>query len=669
MKVQIKVIALIGLALALGGLALVRDRHAGAAPAAPGVRLKPHYEPLGYCPDGYESNNSASSPAGPFTVAPGSQFLISDMTFTATTTGPDMDFYGINVIETGYMYTVTVTPGSSFLGINLEIYDTGSSLKASRTGTLGASVTLSWWASQSGTYKVKTSATNPGQFDPCAAGNTYSVLIQRAESTVSATPTPTNTPSPTPTPTGGTVLTDTLEGTFGNNSFDNAVAISPGSSYKSLTFYWQYPVPDIDFFKMWTKANRIYQVKTEIAPGLDTVIDIYNCGADACWVTNNDDRSYTDVSSLVEWTAGASDGWYYIRVINKDPTDPRYKLYNLVITLIEPDTPTPTRTPTATGSPEPGPTPVTGYDQFEPNPDFEHATTIGLGVQYKNLNFVPYTPWAGHWEDNDFFKLRVKPGLLVKCETLDLSSGTDTNIILYSEAQANECGRRPVDQCQGLAGNDDVNTAAGDFRSQVWYFATYEGWLYILVGQGHPVPLEEASKYTYSFQCTVGSQATATPTPGPTSTSAPVPTLVPLPTRPPAPVDSPTPVPPTPAPTAPPTPLPPIVVNPLPTSTPPGPPRQVVNIELRVFYDRNENNQPDVGEGIIGLQAQVYDLTDGALLAQGFTDETGLVTFSVSALGSVRVVVAYMNFEVVVPPNGGALLVRVSPRQLPSVIP
>jgi len=138
---------------------------------------------------------------------------------------------------------------------------------------------------------------------------------------------------------------------------------------------------------------------------------------------------------------------------------------------------TPTPAPTATGTatpiptptPPPTPTPAGFPDAFEPNYDFDHATLIGLGQKYTGLNFVPVTPGT---EDNDFFKLWVKPGMLITCETLDLTPGTDTNLIVY-DANRN-----------GIVGNDDVNPQAGELGSRVTVMATWEGWMYLLVGQG-----------------------------------------------------------------------------------------------------------------------------------------------------------------------------------------
>ncbi len=569
-----------------------------------------------------------------------------------TTVPANPEYFFLDAVG-GTVYKVDAIPnGTTNYNLGIVVYNSAYTPILSDTNPIdNNSASLSFIPPGAGRYYLKIY-----QLTPCCTGGTYRLI------TSAATPTPTASPDLTPSPTAtaaGTILTDTLEGPNGNNSFANAVAVSVGGTYRNLTFYWNYPTPDVDYYKVWLKGGRRYSAETQIVAGLDTIIDIYNSAQTL--VASDDDKAYNDYGSLVEWTTGSSDDWYYIRVTNKDPTDPRTKTYTLIIAEVAPNTATPTRTPTPTELPGASPTPVTGYDQFEPNHDFDHATIIGIGtadkpMKYTNLNFVPYAPWPNHTEDNDFFKVRVKPGLLLTCETLDLSPGTDTNIIIYNNDR------------QLITGNDDVNTAAGDFRSRVTYFSTYEGWLYILVGQGHPVPLEEAYKYTYSFQCVAGIQATATPTPSPTSVylPTPLPTYTPYPTWTPFPSMTPGE---TPEWTATPTPLPGIAFRPLPTPPPAGLAKQTVTAELRVFYDRNENNQPDVGEGVIGLQAHAYDLTDGALLAQGFTDENGRVTFSVPALGSVKIVVSYLNFEVIVPPNGGMMQVRISPRQLPNAIP
>jgi hypothetical protein len=319
--------------------------------------------------------------------------------------------------------------------------------------------------------------------------------------------------------------------------------------------------------------------------------------------------------------------------------------YNIVFTNSTP-TPTPTGTIRPTNTTGPSPTPYAGApnsDRFEPNNNFDQATTIGLNVKYDKLNFVQWDVNSSEW-DNDFFRVRVKPGMLVTCRTLDLSPGTDTNLILYDG------------NLNGINGSDDVNRAAGDLSSSVTYFVTYEGWLFGLAGEGFSRPLSEQAGTGYSYECTIGNQAT--PTLGPTATFPPnVPTNTPVPTE--------TPIP---SPTL--TPTPPFIgVKPLPTATPPGLPTQQVPVSLLTYYDANGNNKYDPGEGIVGISARIIDLTTGKLLAQGLTDTTGRVSFTVSAPGAVQLVVPYLNRSEIILPSGKAVTIRVSPSELPSAIP
>jgi hypothetical protein len=334
-------------------------------------------------------------------------------------------------------------------------------------------------------------------------------------------------------------------------------------------------------------------------------------------------------------------GPYYIRVfqISSFCSGSTYSLrYSYVVP--------PTKTPTPTKTTGPTATPYAGapnVDRFEPNNNFDQATTIGLNVKYATLNFVQYDANSDEW-DNDFFKVRVKPGMLVTCRTLDLTAGTDTNLILY-DASLN-----------GINGSDDINRAAGDLSSSVTYYITYEGWLYGLAGEGFARPRSEQAGTGYSYECTIANQSTATP--GPTATYPPnVPTNTPTPTE--------TPIP---SPTL--TPTPPFwSVKPLPTVTPPGLPTQQVPVSLLTFYDTNGNNKYDPGEGIVGISARIIDLTTGKLLAQGLTDTTGRVSFTVSAPGAVQLVVPFLNRSEIILPSGKAVTIRVSPSELPRAIP
>jgi len=319
--------------------------------------------------------------------------------------------------------------------------------------------------------------------------------------------------------------------------------------------------------------------------------------------------------------------------------------YNIVFTNSTP-TPTPTGTIRPTNTTGPTVTPYAGApssDRFEVNNNFDQATTIGLNVKYDKLNFVQWDVHSTEW-DNDFFKVRVKPGMLVTCRTLELTPGTDTNLILYDQ------------NLNGINGSDDVNRAAGDLSSSVTFFVTYEGWLYGLAGEGFSRPLSEQAGTGYSYECTINNQST--PTLGPTATDLPnVPTRTPIPTE--------TPIP---SPTL--TPTPPYwIVKPLPTATPPGLPTQQIPVSLLTYYDANGNNKYDPGEGIVGISARIIDLTTGKLLAQGLTDTTGRVSFTVSAPGAVQLVVPYLNRSEIILPSGKAVTIRVSPSELPGVIP
>jgi hypothetical protein len=451
-------------------------------------------------------------------------------------------------------------------------------------------------------------------------------------------------------PVSCTVAVTQTVGKLGNQSFATAFLLSPvgglslvpavdvppGTSVQVPT------IPDYYYINVFA-ANQInvtispasaggnYNLGLEVFDNNQVLIDEDSDPstffATVSLVASYNGRMYFRVYQLQ--TAGTcSGGTYSISFTNSAPTS------------------TPTKTPSPTKTTGPTETPFAGapnVDRFEPNNNFDQATTIGLNVKYDNLNFVQWDVNSDEW-DNDFFKVRVKPGMIVTCRTLDLTPGTDTNLILYDV------------NLNGINGQDDFNRAAGDLSSSVTYYVTYEGWLYALVGEGFSRPLSEQAGTGYSFECTIGNQNT--PTPAPTATDLPnVPTRTPIPTE--------TPIP---SPTL--TPTPPFVtVKPLPTATLPGLPMQQVPVSLLTYYDADGNNKYDPGEGIVGISARIIDLTTGKLLAQGVTDTTGRVSFTVSAPGAVQLVVPYLNRSEIILPSGKAVTIRVSPSELPRAIP
>lgn len=447
-----------------------------------------------------------------------------------------------------------------------------------------------------------------------------------------------------------TVAVTQTTGKLGNQSFDTAfllsnvsglsliptVGVPPGSSVEVPT------IPDYYYINVFA-GNLINITVSPASAGGN-----YNLGLeiyDNNRVLIREDSDPSTFSATLALTAGYS-GRMYFRVYQLQTAGTcSGGTYSIAFTN-SPPTPTNTITPSPTRTTGPSPTPYSGApnsDKFEPNNNFDQATTIGLNVKYDALNFVQWDVDSTDW-DNDFFKVRVKPGMLVTCRTLDLKPGTDTNLILYDV------------NMNGINGQDDFNRAAGDLSSSVSYFVTYEGWLFGLVGEGFSRSASEQATTGYSYECTITSQYTATP--GPTATDRPdVPTRTPIPTE--------TPIP---SPTL--TPVPPFVkVNPLPTATLPGLPTTAVPVSLLTYYDANSNNKYDPGEGIVGISARVFDLTTGQLLAQGLTDTTGRVSFTVNAPSAVQLVVPYLNRSEIILPAGKAVTIRVSPSELPGAIP
>jgi len=307
-----------------------------------------------------------------------------------------------------------------------------------------------------------------------------------------------------------------------------------------------------------------------------------------------------------------------------------------------PPTSTPTRTPGPTATTQPEPTAIPGADRFEPNYDFNKAATIATDVTYDDLNFIP---WGSSSEDNDYYKIWVKPGLFFTCQTTNLGPGVDTNMIFYDHNR------------NLIAGNDDV--ALGDYSSYVSYYSTYEGWLYILVGHGGRLPLADVSQSTYSLRCTKTLPGTPTPyakllptaTPYPQDTSSVSPLPTPIPT-----VDSAE-----------------LVVRTLTTPVPPSPadtsaPR-FVPIDLLVYYDSNDDRSPGAGEGIAGVVALAYDTATGEQIAQGITDPSGRLRFTAAARGAVRISIPYLGVSQTVGSAGASIYVRIAPQSLPTTIP
>lgn len=477
-------------------------------------------------------------------------------------------------------------------------------------------------------------------------GSQFTAELIIDDNDAAPTSTPTNTPS-----SNQPIFSDQYEP---NNSFAEATQIAAGQRFCNITLW---PVGDEDYFTFFAKDNFTYQIFTDdLEAGVDTVLTVYDPQGDI--VSTNDDFG-GERRSEVEIEAN-QDGFYFARVINQDPSDPADKTYCFEVTEFAPPTSTPTTTPAP---------PLSG-DDCEWNSDIEHACLIGVG-ETKSLNFVPT---QSSEQDTDIFRLWVKVGIQYTCETLNLSTFADTNIILWDQ------NGNPFNP---WIGNDDREDATGDtpdFSSKVTYLASYTGWLYIVVGPVNPPAYEDSPLHTYELACT-SSAATATPTPtatfpplppstggtgGTSATSTPqaTPTTFVFPT--PLPTSTPFTLP-----TVTPTPPPPIVqFQPLPTATSIAGGGQDVTINVTLYYDVNESYTPELTEGVANVAVFLFDSATGNLLSFGTTNETGTIRFTgVTASGPVRVVVPFLNYNQIIVGGSEDLLLRIAPQPLPIGIP
>ncbi|MCB0190359.1 MAG: PPC domain-containing protein [Anaerolineae bacterium] len=452
----------------------------------------------------------------------------------------------------------------------------------------------------------------------------------------SATPTPTITAGPSQ------ICVDPYEPNDESGSGEVLMANQP------LVGLSLAPSGDVDAFQLWVKAGRYYQVDTATVEGVDTRLRLFDPIGNL--LAENDDYLAGTPASRLKFQASA-DGWLFVSVDSVVPIDWGCRLYNIAMTDVSAPTPTPTTTPEPPGTPKPTSAPPANtplpelFDAYEPNYDFSLAADIGVN-QVIDLNFHIFPP--GHpGIDNDFFRLYVKVGQELRIETLALAPGVDTNVILYRE-----------DAASIIAGNDDCKP--GEQRSCLTWSPDYTGMAYVLVG---PVGLTpkgisaEALSYQLSITDLTG-QPTATPVQAPIYGE-------PLPwpqDQPPLPADTPTP-----APTQPPQLQ--VQTFSLAPPTPTPQPLQPIVVQLTVYYDENDNQAPDINEGVNGINMQILDSLTNRVLGQTFTNHEGHATLFVSATQEIRLTVPYLGYSQPVKPPGGAFEIRIPAIHLPSLIP
>ncbi len=548
-------------------------------------------------------------------VEPNDNFSVANgVTIPASVSGSinppeDLDYFLMST-DIGREYEATLTIwDNDGLKLRMVLYNIDQEyVKASSSS--GSSTSLSWTANQSQNY-IRIEA---------ASVTTKTASYRLDVNRVAATPTATNTPPPGADP----YEPNDNKGT----AYMFPVAVSASATDANF-------VPsdsDHDWFAFYVKNGRRYRASTSNLVGVDTYLEVFDESSNQITEDNDSGGGF---ASRAEWDA-TYDGHYYIRITNQVDSSGSTDTYDLTVSEISVST-----TATATPAPASANPNADRCDKRElGNHDFDHACVISPDVT-EEFNFIP-PPYGG--ADNDFFKIWVKPGLLYQCRTSDLSPGVDPNMIVYDHNR------------NALGGNDDVEQ--GNFNSFFAYYATYEGWMYLLVGYGNRTPTN-ISNSDYKLRCSLQTpgQATATSTPSsgdsPTATPRPGETATP---RPPADTA-------TPPPTA--TPRPGLTVRTLTTPTPapvttPAP--RFVPIQILVYYDGNNDYQPGAGEGVVGISAQAHEVATNQLLAQGFTDERGNVEFTVSSTGPVRVSIPFFGFSQLVSGEGASVYLRIPPQ-------
>jgi hypothetical protein len=275
------------------------------------------------------------------------------------------------------------------------------------------------------------------------------------------------------------------------------------------------------------------------------------------------------------------------------------------------------------------------------------------------MNFVP---WGGALHDNDYLKVRVKPGLQLTCSTSNLDPGVDPRMAFYTG---------PGDQHFVMA-NDDIEL--GNFNSRLSYYANYEGWLYILIGQGERMERRDTANSDYTITCDLAPPGAPTPLPGAATPGSKAPVVTPVATATPGPTPSPTP------PQSPiDTPTPPtsasgvemtfrLVTTPEPITATPEP-NGFRTFRVLVYFDENLDGVMGAGEGVPGFFVLVLTPDGRSQLAQGYTDEQGQLSFTVPTVSTVRILVPLLGYDRLVDATRPEVRVRIVPPALPDTIP
>ena len=95
-----------------------------------------------------------------------------------------------------------------------------------------------------------------------------------------------------------------------------------------------------------------------------------------------------------------------------------------------------------------------------------------------------------------------------------------------------------------------------------------------------------------------------------------------------------------------------------------------MTIDILIYYDDNQNLNPELEEGIRDIAVAVYDTANDELTAFGYTSESGGLHFGpLSVMGAARVEIPFLGYSRRITNAVEQIDIRIAPRPLPVTIP
>jgi len=327
------------------------------------------------------------------------------------------------------------------------------------------------------------SRTSPQKLFPVALLATALVIAAAATSGAKNT----SLPAPRPGPPEGPIIAAPrdcpYDGYEPNDSFWNAYAMEPDTSYVGIYICHS---GDEDWF--WFSASGGQQIRADLY-SLPADFDLYLYDPEGTPLGQSENAGTTDEQIL--HTAVVT-GEYRITIVGYEGTHSETSDCALRVELDDPPTPTPTPTET----------PTCPTDDHEANDSFEEAVAIAPGTEQ--------TAYICPADDEDWFRLSLTAGQVITANLYGLYGDlpADFDLYLYS----------PSEQQVG------ESTLGDTAPEQVTYLAEHSGDYRVLVtGYAGAYSAMEP----YRLLVSLGSEPTPTHTPTHTPTPTPSPTSTP----------------------------------------------------------------------------------------------------------------------------------------------